>query len=239
MDIESVKLRTLANLPTDVNGVFVYPVSLRKIVEIGYEKYNNYLSILSVKKEQLVNKEYIDRLPDDIEVFNIINEAYSSDFICSLFNESLKLFMNTDNIVYKDGLYINGISITGEIYHNIVKVISIQNGLKITESDNFNPKNERVKKIKEKMLENQRKIQELKKNSENDSENLTFSDLVSIVSSNVNGINILNVFDLNIFQFNDQFNRMKLLNDYEVSIQSILHGADPKNVEIKHWISKS
>ncbi|OMD10721.1 hypothetical protein BJP50_28060 [Paenibacillus odorifer] len=238
IDLERIKINAMANLPFNINRILIYPISLKQIVDMGYDDYNNNLSLLSIKKDQLVSPELFDSIPSDVEAYDIIYELYKDDDLCKAFNNSLSFFCKTENIVYDNGLYIEGIKVDSGCYKDILKVIHTQNGIVLNEDD-FNPKSERVKKLREKQLENRKKIQKLKKDSGNGSDLLTFFDLVSIICSNANGINVFNVFDLNMFQFNDQFNRMKLLNDYETSIQSLLHGADPKNIEIKHWISKS
>ena len=41
-----------------------------------------------------------------------------------------------------------------------------------------------------------------------------------------------------IYQFNDQFNRLKIMDDYEVNVQALLHGAKKENVNLTHWITK-
>ena len=91
------------------------------------------------------------------------------------------------------------------------------------------------------MLEKRRKARERlnkAKNNDSDGERLTLDDLVSIVCANGNGINIFNVWDLSFYAFNDQFNRMKMFDDYQISVQSLLAGADPNEIELKHWMSK-
>ncbi|MNJ72751.1 hypothetical protein D3C77_694540 [compost metagenome] len=89
------------------------------------------------------------------------------------------------------------------------------------------------------MLENRQKIRRLKNEQGDFQDAPTFHDLVSSLCAHANGIHIFNVFDLNIFQFNDQFYRMKLLSDYELNIQALMHGADSKHIQLIHWISKS
>lgn len=239
VDIENIKLKSLANLPVVVSGIPIYPVKIRDIIELGYDVYSQYLSLMMLSKDQLIHKDYINTIPDELGIYDMIEMFGESANIHSLYYSGLKFIIGSSNIFYTDSLYINHQKITNDIYNEILKVVKIQNCLSEADFEDFNPANDRVRKLREKQLENRRKIQALKKNSTDDSENLTFYDLVSILCTNANGINIFNVFDLNIFQFNNQFNKMKQLNDYEISIQSILHGADPQKVEIKHWMSKA
>ena len=39
-------------------------------------------------------------------------------------------------------------------------------------------------------------------------------------------------------EFNDQFNRLKIMEDYEVNVQALLHGAKKEDVNLTHWITK-
>ena len=66
---------------------------------------------------------------------------------------------------------------------------------------------------------------------------ITLADLVSILASGL-GMSMDLVMDYDLYQFNDQFNRLKIMDDYEVSVQALLHGAKKENVNLTHWITK-
>ena len=68
------------------------------------------------------------------------------------------------------------------------------------------------------------------------SSDLSFSDLVASLAAGGNGLNILNVWDLPYYAFNDQFKRMQMKEEYENTYKSLLAGADPKKVKIRYWI---
>ena len=36
------------------------------------------------------------------------------------------------------------------------------------------------------------------------------------------------IMEYDLYQFNDQFNRLKIMEDYEVNVQALLHGAKKK-----------
>ena len=65
----------------------------------------------------------------------------------------------------------------------------------------------------------------------------TLADLVSILASGF-GLTMADVMKYDIYQFNDQFNRLKIMDDYEVNVQALLHGAKKENVNLTHWITK-
>ena len=41
-----------------------------------------------------------------------------------------------------------------------------------------------------------------------------------------------------VYQFNDQFNRLKIMDEYHVNIQALIAGAKSEDVKLQHWISK-
>ena len=112
-------------------------------------------------------------------------------------------------------------------------IIRQQNWIKTEEKEV--PCNSIAQRIKDKIKKGQAKINELK-GSEEDENSLEFGDLIaSLPISNI-GLNILNVWDVNYYAFNDQFKRMRALKEYEIGLQSLIAGADPKKVKLKDWI---
>lgn len=239
LNIEDLKLKTIANLPVEVGNLLVKPLTIKEIIQTGYSNYNQALSMIAFKKEQLIKPEYLNDFPDDLGVLNIVFNLFDDEGLKQVFLDSLKLFLKTDDVKFEteNGLIVDQKYVDHKMYLEIVNVIKLQNCLVTPEEENYNPINEQADRIRRKMLENKRKIHDLKSEVSKD-DILTFSDLISIVCSNANGINLLNVFDLNMYQFNDQFNRMKMLDEYETNIQALLHGADGKSIELKHWMSK-
>lgn len=236
--LNDIRLRTFASLPTAVVNFTIFPASLKRIADTGYTNYSQYLNVLSLSLDKLIDSQYLNQVPKETQVYDIVFTLFKDEALLELYRSALQFFLQTDDICYTNGLYINGELINEKLYRDIIDVIHIQNCFLQEHSDHFNPKNDKVRKLKEKMLSNKRKIQQLK-SDQSDSQQLTLLDLISVICSKANGINIFNVFELNMLQFNDQLNRMKLISDFELSVQQMLHGANPQKVELKHWISKS
>ena len=70
-----------------------------------------------------------------------------------------------------------------------------------------------------------------------DGTDITISDLVSIMANGL-GMTMHDIMQYDLYQFNDQFNRLKIMDDYEVSVQALLHGAKKEDVNLTHWITK-
>jgi hypothetical protein len=115
-------------------------------------------------------------------------------------------------------------------YDTFVNVVKFANCIK---KEDVKPKGKVLLEIEEKIRKAKEKINE-KLNKKD--EDIDLFDLVSVLASNGNGLNAINVVDLNIFTFNDQFQRMKIVEDYDIQIRSLLAGAEIK--DIKHYIRK-
>lgn len=234
-----IKLSALAGLPTILSGITIQPVVLREIARIGYESYQQYLSITALQKEHLLEPQFADSVPEHIAIYDVIEMFGSSHPLYSLFYTALRFLIGTDNIYYENGLFINDVQVDIPMYQQLIRIIQTQNCVPQETTTTFAPATERVRMLQQKMQANRQKIRRLKNEQLENQDAPTFYDLVSSLCSHANGIHIFNVFDLNIFQFNDQFYRMKLVSDYELNIQALLHGADSKHIKLKHWISKS
>lgn len=234
-----IKLSALAGLPTTLSGVTIQPVVLREIARIGYDSYQQYLSITALQKEHLIEPQFVGSVPEHIAVYDVIEMFGTTHPVYSLFYKALKFLIGTDNIYYDNGLFIDDVQVDIYMYQQLIHIIQIQNCVPQEKNDTFAPASERVRMLQQKMQANRQKIRRLKNDQLENQDTPTFFDLVSSLCSHANGIHIFNVFDLNIFQFNDQFYRMRLVSDYELNIQALLHGADSKHIKLKHWISKS
>lgn len=225
----------------------VHPFTLKDIKDIGGELvFNSYIGALTLDKDRLFKNEQnnLNEAPD-ITNFELI---YS---ICSMDEKFRDIYLKAMGFIFKEdvgmcnlGFYVGEMNIDKVIdsttYDTLIYIIKLQNCLEKISSETLdNPGSEKARELLEKRKKLREKLNKIKnKDSDNNGEPLTLSDLVSILCANGNGINIFNVWDLSFYAFNDQFNRMKMLDDYQVNIRSILAGADPKEIELKHWMSK-
>jgi hypothetical protein len=244
MDDElNLNLKLLRGHPIDINNVGkIHPVKMNNIVDITIGKYNQHLSVLCIETEDI--KKLLN-ITDDLKTFefiylNCVKSIEYKDIVI----DALKFFFKEEiNFQKSYGFYLGDIEenrvISLDNYEEIKYVIKRMNCL-VSESEGkekYNPVNERARKILEK-LKKDKAIRERIKQKESDGESLDLFDLVSILSAYGNGINIFNIWDLTFFQFNNQFNRMKILKDYEVNIQILMNTTEPDKVKMQHWLSK-
>lgn len=232
------------------NGLGVYPITIGEIEEIGEHNYNTYVRLLTLSVEEIDSI-----LNDETDLSDVIDNTY--DFLISyclqgeIFKEMVENAISF--FLKKTVFFIKGTSvfavekhqdstkfdfINNVNYVEFVDIIKYQNCIEKKNVDAFNPKNKKAEQIKAKIELAQKEIKKLKKKSENES--LTLADLVSVLSSseNDNGISLFNVWELTIYQFNDQFNRMKMLEDFKINIQQLLAGADSDKIKLKDWMQK-
>lgn len=267
MNVEDIKLKSLCGKPIIVGNIKITPKKLSEIVEVGYDKYNKYLSLFCI------NDEIISEFKSQLETKSVHGHTGYLEYLIYLYIksgdfdgtlrddilESLSFFTNEDIKFNKIGFYYTTIVRTPEIikdkeiyienkeYHflnsvdfdYIVKIIKIQNCLlSPEEEEELKVADGLAKELLEKMKKARERLKKTKEDIDEIREPLNLYDLASIVASNCNGLNIINVWDLNFLQFNDQLNRMKMLEDYEVNIRSILAGANPEEINLVHWMSK-
>ncbi|TPG68902.1 hypothetical protein EEL31_10415 [Brevibacillus laterosporus] len=238
--LEEIRLRTMANLSSQCGNFTISPLTLREIVDYGYEKHNQHLHTLSFNIASLLSPQDLDKIDADFSLYDLalLDSGYLAMFI-----EALLYFLKETEIHFDDdlGFILGDVNdekiLTKESFSELVEIIKIQNNYQSIEDNDYNPANTEADKIKQKLLAGRKRVQEVKARASQE-DSLSLLDLISIIAANANGISIFNVFEMNMVQFNDQFNRMKLLDDYQVNIQALMHGADSKSIELKHWMTK-
>lgn len=242
---EDIELLLLFGQEIDIDIGKIYPLKLKDIIKLGYSKYNVYLSLLLLDKNNLNNTNDINI---DLSQYSNFDVVYS---ICMVDEKFKQSYFTMLELFFKETIYLGGdIFYFGEFnkgkdnnriinkdnFDEIIELLKVVNNISSIEDD-LNPADARTKEL----LEKRKKVREMvakAKSKDNDGEPLTLSDLVSSLCANSNSINLFNVWDLTIYQFNNQFNRMRMLEDYDINIRSLLAGGDPEKINLKHWMSK-
>lgn len=232
--IKDIQGKTLANLPYKIDSIPIFPLSLKEIMQVGEKKYYYYLKILTITAKDLLNiSDELDK--KEIEAIQKLNnfDTLMINFCTnSVFQENIlkafSLFLCKDEEAHfiSDGkemyFYIgekeNNKIINRKNFDDIVKVIKIQNSVEYDE-EKHNPANKNVEKFIKRLNKSKKKTEEIKAKNGN---NFELLDLVSILASKGNGLNIINIWDLNMYMFKDQLTRLQLNENY--SIQKYLLG---------------
>lgn len=224
----------------------IKPLTVGEIVEKGYSEYMKCLNIMTLEV-----KDFMEDPPEEIHVLELLM-IYGGQEIESVFEEALTLFLRGKIVMDKDECQIfvkvsedEIYKVTKQNYHEIQEVIKWQNYINSFEEKNlessFDPADEEARKLKEQMDAVARKRDELKRkqnvdSSEDNEGDIDFYDILSAISSKSYGINETNVTSLTVYQVYRKFKRMEIIDQYDISIDSILAGA--QNVKLKHWSSK-
>lgn len=255
-----LEMKLLAGLSIEVEQVGkLYPIKLKEIAEIGESIYNQYLSALCFEIDQLaIEEEKKQELKDqNITSFLFILSQCIYDKSGSFLNlvlKSLKFFLKSEIVLSSElqGFWIgteedlksylenkeeNVIQeikvLTNENYEKFKEVLMLQSGLKTTD-EIYNPSNAKAKQIIEKMQQARKELAKAKSGGDS----ISLSDLVSSLIVYNKNISFQDVWELSFYQFNNYFKRMQMVMDYEINLQSLLHGADSKKVELIPFISK-
>ena len=117
-------------------------------------------------------------------------------------------------------------------------ILKKRNCLENIEEEADNPANEMARRLLEKRKKTREKLTKVKANQNGESDDpLTIVDLMSIFAE-AEHMKLEDVFKYDVYQFNNQFNRMKIFKDYDVNIQALLAGAKSEDIELQHWLSK-
>jgi uncharacterized protein (UPF0147 family) len=229
----------------DIGICKVYPLTLDEIVdEIGEIQYNQLLSVLMLDKSTLNPKVAIT--PQEKEDFKKLTSynvlaihSYHDDTMREMITSAFSIFLKENVSYHKDGYFyigdkINSRKISSEGFELIKKILIKQNYLENSQKDtSYKPANDRAKQLLEKIKAAKEKLQK-----QNKEEGLHLSDVISIVSTYSNDINILSVWNLTIYQLYESYLRIIMWDEYHNNLLLLPHVSDNNSVNMKHWASK-
>lgn len=208
--------RLLAGFPILVDNIEIHSPKLIDIAEIGHQAYS-FIANVCISEESnfdiLMNyeKELLEYLLLGLRFFTKEKFYYGEDCLFSVNKkDEVVAVLNKDN------------------YGEFVQSFKIANCIE----DN---KDIRHGELDAKIAAAKKRINE-KLGKDPDDDKVTFVDLVSVLAAKHSNLNIMNVWDLTYFQFDNQFKRMQLVDNYDLSVRQILAGVE--NVKPEHYISK-
>ena len=238
----------LSTAPVYIENIGVISPTLRSISSIGYNMYQYYLTILLMDFKSYMSmtgheKQY-DLLSDAPKSqINIFELLISNKEICILLQDILNFFIKED-VIYSHnhtGFLIQredkdiGI-ITKENYTQICDLICQRNCIKSNQEDDL------TKVKSKKALEIMKKLQkgrnEKAKQTKSD-KNMELGNIISAVANKSYSLNILNIWDLTVFQVLDCFQRLSNNSIYEIQSMSVATWGDKDNhFDATAWFKK-
>lgn len=226
----------------------IYPATVGEIVDLGYDTFQQYLSVMIATKPVLKKKDnpqlqkVLNELTDfqyilmttelDVEANKMLKEAFR--FFC---HEDVLFSLNPAQIVV--GPINEQHLLTEEKFYDLQRIIKRmyfieQEGEEIIINANDPPG---VRNLKMKMRENREKVRLAKaKQAEREKSDLKFSDLIGSVTINNCGLNMENVWNITYYAFHDQLKRMGWRDQFDINNRAALAGAKLKKSQLKHWM---
>jgi hypothetical protein len=252
--LEDLEHKLLSGGVIKIDNVPTYKVTLQDMVDYGFTEMQNIIALMA--SDDKYASSFLQNIDDIVSTYyvlaigiiqelNQVNSGVKSNLI--LYNSAisfLSLFFRQDVYFDQNSGFIvkdkegNIIFILNENnYSQFREIIRHRNCLSTFSGvESENPANEMAAKLLEKKRMLNEKIRKSKSKSE-DGE-LTMADLISIFAEDKN-MPLQDVYrNYDIYQFNNQFNRLKIMNDYQVNIRALLAGAKSEDIKLQHWLSK-
>ena len=226
----------------------IYPAKMGEIVDLGYSKFQQYLSVVLVEKptnsqmQDETLKELIASLTDfqyllmltalDIEANQLLKGAFQF-----FTHENITISLEPAQIII--GPLEENHLLTEEKFYDFQRIIKRmyfieQDGEEIIINPDDPP---HVRRLKEKMRENRNKVRKAKaKQAEREKSDLKFSDLIGSLTIDNCGLNMENVWNITYYAFHDQLRRMGWRDQFNINNQAALAGAKLKKNQLKHWM---
>jgi hypothetical protein len=179
------------------------------------------------------------RVYDEVTLFDFVfinliadgTNNYKIDFL-TMFSMILKeeLLLSSNGYFFTQ----KGLIIDNSNFKEIIQIIRDQNVVKEREEKITTKKERDYKDMLNKAREKYKGY--LKATGKLDNTDLV--DIISAVSARHQSLNLLNIYELTVYQLIDQFKRLNLIDEYFINIKSLLAGADKKDVNLIHWSKK-
>ena len=256
MTHEDLEHKLLSGGVIHIDGCPTYKVTLKEMADVGFTKVQNVIGLLSLEDSSA--SRFITGVEDDeLSTYHVLaigflqdlykkqNGAHNKDdLLCDVVLTFLTLFFK-QKVFFDEcsGFVVKNeddeiiFILNEDNYSQFRNVLRYRNCLiDIDDIADNNPANEMAAKLLEKRRMLREKIHNSKKAQGEDG--LTMADLISIFAE-AESMPIQDVYqNYDIYQFNNQFNRLKIMDDFKVNIQALLAGAKAEDIKLKHWLSK-
>lgn len=230
------KLRALAGLPVPMSdfSCLVYPKTLRDLATIGINEFFGHLNFLTLTEADIRQMTGEDISPFDFLLKSAtIRENFKDRLEQSILyftGEKILLIPEMDAISLGD--FAEQRMLTDDNFFEFQEILRQQNFLE-EQKVRHTGENEAAQLIRKRLEDAQKKV-EIAKGKKEESP-IELSDLIGSLCIKTS-IDITKVWDITYYAFNDQFKRLRFIEEHETGLQSIMAGADPKKIKLKDWI---
>ena len=226
----------------------VYPATLGQVVDIGYDKFQQYLGVLTAEKP-------IAKASDDPELAQLLTEITDFQYLLLMTSMDLEVnrivkqafnfFTHFDATFSLDPpqIILGPIEekhiLTEDKFYDFQRVLKRMyflesEGEEIIIYDDDPPA---TKRLKMQMRANREKVRRAKAaKARQEKSDMKFSDLIGSMTINNCGLNMLNIWDISYYAFHDQLKRMGWRDQFNINNSAALAGAKLKKSQLKHWM---
>ena len=241
-------LKFLKGSPVFIDDICaVYPVTLGEIVDIGYDNFQKYLSILtSGKPVEVKEDEELTKLLESISDFQYLLLLVSLDIEVNMIVKAAFRFFTKLQVSFSmdpPQIFLGPLEeqhIMDEAhFYDFQRVLRRmyfleQEGEEIIIEEDDPPE---TKRLKMQMRANREKVRRAKAaKAAREKSDLSMSDLIGSIAINDCGLNIINIWDITYYAFHDQLKRMGWRDQFNINQKAALAGAKINKSQLKHWM---
>lgn len=249
MSNEELELRLLKNAELDFYGHKFKCLTLEEIIEIiGFDTYASLTSVLSIDKNWILNvslnmdEQIPDEIVEKITTFDIfVSHLNLMDKLIKL----LRIFLRYENIYYipeyqiiviDKGNIDKFITINGQNLDELFQLLRYAYCLKFEKpEEEIKPANEKARQMLARIKKEDIEHPKPKKSS------IDLMSVISGVAHKSNSLNIINIWQLSLYQLWDSYYRLVIIDDNNNTITGIYAGTvDKEKIDLKEisWIKK-
>jgi len=241
---EDIDLKLLRGDAFQVGKFVVHPVTLNRIVDIGYRNFSSYLGVVTAEIKDILDSSVDPEIVKEYALYDIYVHSNNEELL-ELFVNGLSWFLGEDpndlSYVPDFGLVYGGIEesidqvrlIDKKNFAEIVEIIKLQCGMNGSlKNTTYKASNAKAQEIIEKINKGREIVD---KHTKKSTDEIRFVDIISAVAAKSNSYTLLDIWTLTLPQFYNAYKRLEKISSYEVGILASVNGA---KVDLKHWSSQ-
>lgn len=226
----------------------VYPATLGQIIDLGYDKFQQYLSIITATKPVDIKKdEELGKLLEQLTDFQFILFMTGVDPATNvLIKEAFRFFIHEEISISLDpptilvGPKEERRLMNEKAFYDFQRLIKRMYFIEVEGEEIiiYEDDDPAIKRLKEQMRANREKVRRAKANkaSQEKGSDMKFSDLIGSMTINDCGLNIHDIWDITYYAFHDQLKRMGWRDQFNINQKAALAGAKINKSQLKHWM---
>ena len=245
---DSKVLKFLSGIPVIYEDIcIVKSPFLKDIASEGLDRFYQYLSFMTIRKPSMENEELQQLLSplSDFEYLVLLSqmEVDNHNMISAAFQfftgDKPTFLTQPTQIVLGDPAEKR--ILTKDNFLGFSELVALACAMRDPKEDTIqflDSDTPRVRALKEKMLKGRRDREEAKRRAKkkNDENDIELSDLIASLAIGNNNYNMLNVWDLTYYAFQDQLKRMSWREEFDINTRASLAGAKLDKSKLSHWI---